>query len=128
MIERERQSREAVWIELSKLFLDTELQPQDYDEIAAVLAASPYSIDELEVIVVKEVAPLCLPNLCTTAGEWQGFDPELVKRSCAANSRPGVLLKWWVRTMFWKGLVRYFTSHHLRELALRIAATREAAR
>jgi hypothetical protein len=40
------------------------------------LARSPYSIDELDAILLWEVYPACRSNLVALAGEWLAFDPE----------------------------------------------------
>jgi hypothetical protein len=52
----------------------------DRDYRAKVLAASPYSIDELTQILASEVYPVCRWNLFSFAGEWAGFDPEWLEK------------------------------------------------
>jgi hypothetical protein len=65
--------RRPVWDALSTLFLDTDVS-LDLEHRARTLAASPYSIVELERILVDEVFPVCSWNLLSVAGEWAGFD------------------------------------------------------
>ena len=65
--------RRPVWDALSTLFLDTDVS-LDLEHRAKTLAASPYSIVELERILVDEVFPICSWNLLSVAGEWAGFD------------------------------------------------------
>ncbi|MGH9959894.1 MAG: DUF7079 family protein [Pyrinomonadaceae bacterium] len=36
-----------------------------------IIAASPYSLEEIESILVDEVYPICKYNLLNVAGEWQ---------------------------------------------------------
>lgn len=67
--------RRAVWETLSDLFLDTDDSLAPSSRIG-VLAASPYSLDELEKILIDEVYLVCRPNLSSVAGEWTGFDPQ----------------------------------------------------
>ena len=66
-------SRRAVWQALSDLFLDTDTS-LSREWRARQLSQSPYSLDELEEILVTEVYPACRGNLFSIAGEWAGFD------------------------------------------------------
>jgi hypothetical protein len=70
--------RLPVWHGLSQLFLDTELQPQDYESIAARLRVCGYSTPELHRILLDEVAPAFGPNLASVAGEWAGWSESAV--------------------------------------------------
>ena len=70
----DRARREPVWIALSGLWLDTELQQGDLREIARVLQASGYDAETLRGIYRFEVAPVVYQNLLTPAGVWDGFD------------------------------------------------------
>ena len=67
--------RRPVWSALSELFLDTRLDSIDLDRIAQNLARSPYSLAELDSILLWEVYPACHTNMLSIAGEWAGFDP-----------------------------------------------------
>jgi hypothetical protein len=71
--------RLPVWHGLSQLFLDTELQREDYESIAARLRASGYSMQELHRILLDEVAPAFAPNLASVAGEWAGWSEDTVR-------------------------------------------------
>src|SRR5687767_5097563 len=71
--------RLPVWHALSDLFLDTELQPEDYRRIAAKLRASAYSPAILRTIFMDEVAPAFVFNLLDVAGEWTGWSEEEVR-------------------------------------------------
>jgi hypothetical protein len=66
--------RLPVWEALSALFLDTELEPSHFLRISQILVASPYTLDEIETILYDEVYDICIWNLRSVAGEWQGFD------------------------------------------------------
>ena len=68
--------RRPVWIALSELWLDTELDEADLHRIADVLRASAYSLIELRQIYLHEVAPVMYPNTLSVAGEWAGVDPD----------------------------------------------------
>jgi hypothetical protein len=70
------EERKPVWVALSNLYLDTELQEDDYKYIAEVFYNSPYSLDEIDLINKYEVAPVLMPNLLSVAGEWAGFDED----------------------------------------------------
>ncbi len=57
------------------MFLDTDVSLTRRWRIER-LAESPYTIEELQTILVEEVYPICKYNLLSIAGEWAGFDPE----------------------------------------------------
>lgn len=71
--------RLPVWTALSGLFLDQELQPGDYRQIAAVIDRSGYSPAEAEAMLRNEVAPAFAVNLWSVAGEWQGWPEDYVR-------------------------------------------------
>jgi hypothetical protein len=73
------EERFRVWDAFSEFFLDTELQPDDHERIAKILAASAYTEDEIEEILIGEVCPACRFNMLSPAGEWMGFDPDWLK-------------------------------------------------
>ena len=68
------QNRRPVWLALSELYLDSELDTEDFERIADTLRSSPYSKTELDRIMFDEVFPVLSPNLRIVAGEWIGFD------------------------------------------------------
>jgi hypothetical protein len=84
--------RLPVWEALSELFLDTELQPDDYERIARILAASSYKESEIEGILIGEVCPTCKWNMMTVAGEWAGFDRDWLREKVSPRlgKRPGI--------------------------------------
>ncbi|MDJ0943808.1 MAG: hypothetical protein QNJ30_10095 [Kiloniellales bacterium] len=98
LTEAEIQDRRPVWVALSELWLDTELQDRDFDHIARVLRASGYDRDALDRILAEEVAPVVYLNLYSVAGVWTGFDPDWL---CAEISRRlrtrGPIRAWLVR-------------------------------
>ncbi|MDD0844798.1 DUF7079 family protein [Pseudomonas sp. Gutcm_11s] len=75
-------SREEVWLALSELWLDNQLDEHDHRHIARVLLASGLSVDELQGIYLEEVAPLLWGNHWTTAGVWDGFDAHWLSAGC----------------------------------------------
>jgi hypothetical protein len=72
-------ARRPVWEALSDLFLDTDVSLARKWRVEA-LAKSPYSVEQLQSILVEEVYPVCKYNLFSIAGEWAGFDPEWLER------------------------------------------------
>ncbi|MDY7538648.1 hypothetical protein QN372_05965 [Undibacterium sp. RTI2.1] len=87
--------RAPVWEALSDFWLDTELQDFQFDHIARVIAASPYSIEEVIAIHNYEVAPAVSANLGSIAGEWSGFDSEWLNSRCIhfASRRQSIWFK-----------------------------------
>ena len=84
-------ARRPVWLALSDMFLDTDTS-LTRDWRARELAASPFSLDELEAILVDEVYPICRANLLSIAGEWAGFDAtwleQRITRRLSSRFRP----------------------------------------
>jgi hypothetical protein len=66
-------NRRPVWEALSDLFLDTDVSLARNWRVG-VLTASPYSVEDIERILIDEVYPICKYNLLSVAGEWAGFD------------------------------------------------------
>lgn len=81
--------RRPVWDALSTLFLDTDtslLRPWR----AQVLAASDYTVAELEQILLDEVSPACTANLRVITGAWAGFDLNWLEERIVSR-RPSLL-------------------------------------
>ena len=91
--------RRPVWLALSDLYLDTEVQ-LFREGNARTLAASPYGLDELDAILRDEVHPACEYNLCMVAGEWAGFDLDWLERRILRGGLPP--RTWWRR--WWRAL------------------------
>ncbi|MGH9901020.1 MAG: DUF7079 family protein, partial [Pyrinomonadaceae bacterium] len=72
----EIERRRPVWLAVSDLWLDTELDEADLRRIAGVLADSGYAVEELTRIYLYEVAPVVYLNMFSVAGAWAGFDPQ----------------------------------------------------
>jgi hypothetical protein len=80
-------TREAVWLALSELWLDTELQPFQHTHIARVLQDSDLPLEEIEAILLYEVAPVVWRNAQCVAGVWTGFDPDWLIDACRRNQQ-----------------------------------------
>lgn len=78
--------RKPVWSELSRLWLDTELDDGDLRVIADTLAHSGYDLPTLERIYRREVAPVVYGNTLTVAGAWSGFDPDWLHAAARRNA------------------------------------------
>lgn len=81
------ENRRPVWQQLSDLFLDTELQQYHFDGMARAVADSPYSLSEIEEILIRELYPVCMPVLMSLTGEWAGFDSNWLERAIVDNPR-----------------------------------------
>lgn len=66
-------NRRPVWSALSSLFLDNDVS-LDRNWRVNLLASSPYSMQDIEQILIDEVYPICVHNLLLVAGEWAYFD------------------------------------------------------
>ncbi|MGF1656794.1 MAG: hypothetical protein ACFCU3_07440 [Verrucomicrobiales bacterium] len=87
------EQRVPVWLALSELFLDTQLETEDFERLAQTLAASPYSVAKIEEILRFEVTPVLQQNLMSIAGEWAGFDPDWLCEKLA----PRIDRRPWIR-------------------------------
>jgi hypothetical protein len=68
--------RKPIWLALSNLYLDTELQDYNFKSIATKVKESPYSFEEVKQIDKQEVFPVLYSNLLSVAGVWNGFDED----------------------------------------------------
>ncbi len=78
--------REAVWLTLSELFLDVDIDDV-LPGVTIALRASTYSAETLDRIMLDEVYPVCHWNLRSVAGDWTGFDTDWLFDRCAARAR-----------------------------------------
>jgi hypothetical protein len=109
----ELQSRTPVWEALSDFWLDTELVDFEFDYIARVISASPYSIAEVRAIHDYEVAPAVSANLAGVAGEWAGFNSEWLTKKCLECASRSHSLSyrtriWFQRPLYWLHTARYW--------------------
>lgn len=78
--------RQPVWSALSDLFLDTDVSLSLAGRVAT-LARSPYSVEQIEAILIDEVYPVCRANLLQVAGEWAAFDDAWLQERIVALRR-----------------------------------------
>lgn len=96
--------REAAWVALAELYLDTDIADR-LPAIAHELAATPFDLDSLERILWDEVHPALRANLASVAGEWAGFERSwLLQRIERVRRRPRLLR--WLTAPVQRGLVR----------------------
>jgi hypothetical protein len=101
--------RRPVWEALSVLFLDTALTDADITAVAMVLAASPYSDEELAAIYHAEVTPACRSNIGMAPGFWDGFpdgwvEQAILSRGLDASQALAGLAEEQRRSWGWGGL------------------------
>ena len=78
----ELERRKPVWKALSEFYLDTELQPSDYDHVARVLGSSGFTLTELKAIDRFEVFPVLINNLLSPTGFWTAFEEPWLHEKC----------------------------------------------
>lgn len=108
--------RRPVWIALADLYLDTELQDDDFRRIAAVCAASSFSWSEILLINYNEVAPALWFNLQEIAGEWAGWDEEWLVTRIKQHYRAAPR-KYFGLVRCWQKKVDFFTQRPLARVA-----------
>lgn len=79
-------ARESVWLALSELWLDADLDEADLAAIARTLAISGFSVAELESIYRLEVAPVVWANTWVTAGSGTVSIPTGCSKPVGATS------------------------------------------
>lgn len=86
-------NRKQIWLALSTLYLDTELQSYDFENMAKIIEKSPYTLAEVKNINKYEVFPILQPNLLSVAGVWEGFDEKWLITSIQNNLQKRNLFK-----------------------------------
>ena len=96
-------SRERVWVLLSELFVDTEHTPEDLLAIAGSLQGTGFSVDEVETILRREVAPVCGRWMLWPGaiGPWPMFDEQELKERIKERLRK----PWYKPPLFHTGLM-----------------------
>ena len=86
-METKIENRKPIWKEISKFYLDTELQESDYISIAKTLKRSKKSIDELKEIDLFEVFSVCKINWVTPfpIGALDEFKTDWLNENCTKN-------------------------------------------
>ena len=86
-------ARRAAWCAFSELYLDTDSHAQ---RLALVrdLAATPFTLQELDQILWHEVHPVLRANLRSVAGEWAGFDQQWLAASITRHLQRPRWLRW----------------------------------
>ncbi|SIS85313.1 hypothetical protein SAMN05421766_104387 [Zobellia uliginosa] len=79
------EQRLPIWQSISEFYLDTELQPHDYNFITRTFLDSGLSLNELKAIDRYEVLPVLKANLINTLGEWRGFDETWLNEECTKH-------------------------------------------
>jgi hypothetical protein len=74
LTEEEIEQRKPLWEAFSEVWLDTELQNYDFENIVDLMLDSKLSIETLNIIFESEVAPVVYKNLFSAVGVWDGFD------------------------------------------------------
>ncbi len=80
-------NRRPVWNALSSLFLDNDVS-LDRSWRVGLLASSPYSMQDIEQILIDEIYPICVHNLLLVAGEWAYFDEEWLESKILSRRIP----------------------------------------
>ena len=114
--------RLPIWSALSEFFLDTELQPNDYERIAQKLAAGNYSENEIEKMLIHEVCPVCRWNALSPAGEWAGFDDEWLMEKIGPRYEKRIRFEF-----LFKIRHRWMYAKHWKKVKMRISEIRRQA-
>ena len=93
--EVETTDRSRMWHLLSAFYLDEHMTSHQLSSIAARCAESKYTIEELDIIMFREVYPALIHNTWAPIGEWVPWSEEEVAarvRKCRYQPTP---VRWW---------------------------------
>jgi hypothetical protein len=95
--------REALWVLLSELFVDTEHTKKDLLAIGKSLRETGFSVEEVETILLREVAPVCGRWMLYPGaiGPWPMVDEQELKEKIEERLRK----PWYKQSLFNKGLM-----------------------
>ncbi|MBS0372283.1 MAG: hypothetical protein JSS57_24130 [Proteobacteria bacterium] len=116
--------RLPVWEALADFWLDTDLVDFQFEHIARVIAASPYSISEVQAIHNFEVAPAVSSNLGSIAGEWAGFDSEWLRERCETFAAKRQSPWFRARMLLQLPFIWFFTARYWRQVIPRVLSLR----
>ena len=109
--------RKPLWLALSDLFLDTELEEFTLTHIAKTMKESGYSLKEINAILMLEVFPVCISNLYPLpGGVWSGFDENDLVKAIISAKRPNRFKQWILRRSFkliqedWEKILQQYDS------------------
>lgn len=85
--------RKSARLAIAELFLDTELDEEDFIRLSRILKQSKLSIDDLDAIYYDEIAPLLYGNLDSTAGVWEGFDADWLEAELIRHNQARFITK-----------------------------------
>src|SRR5688500_14689835 len=66
---------------------DTELEHNDFLQIATILSARGYSLEQLKRINYEEVAPVVSFNLMSVGGVWNGFHEDWLENEILKKAK-----------------------------------------
>lgn len=117
MNDSEIEKRKPVWLALSRMYLDTELQQYDIDLIIDAIKESPFSLEEVMTIDKYEVFPVLYQNLMSVAGVWNAFEESwLVNEILSSLNKRNTLRTFIIKVIYVSQKAKY------RKLWMNIAA------
>ena len=93
-----------IWLCLSNLYLDTELQAFELKSMADLFKDLDMSLEELQKVDRYEVFPSLYKNHLSVAGAWAAFDKAWLVQQCEENKQKRK--SWFFRA--WVQFLDYF--------------------
>ncbi|WP_235296562.1 DUF7079 family protein [Portibacter marinus] len=100
-------ARKNLWIALSELYVDNEIQEYDLQQIVKAIDKGQFTLKEAKRINREEVFSVLKYNLMGIAGNWTGFDPEWL------IGRITHYLEWKVLFLNWPNSILYFSRRKM---------------
>lgn len=115
------EDRKLVWWALSDLYLDTELDENDFKYIALTIFNSPYTYDKVREIDQYEVFPVLFSNLLNPMGEWGGFNDKILFKNVlnwmeSRTKLDMVAVQWgypmyrWMNKEYWRKIEEIYSK------------------
>ncbi|MCM2972057.1 MULTISPECIES: DUF7079 family protein [Larsenimonas] len=91
-------SRQTLWMSLTRLWLDDEPSPDDYDDMASEILRHDHTDKQLEWIYRLELAPVMVKYQVSITQGWKAFEPERILPPLVRHNQRMTPMKrrWWI--------------------------------
>jgi len=108
--------KKPLWLVLSDLFLDIEIEDSDLSSIVQIMKKSGFDLVEIGKILMDDVFPICIGNMYSVAGVWTGFNENELFEAIIKSKPPNLLQRYINKVRFrmikdkWQTIVEKFNS------------------
>ena len=84
-----------MWHMLSYFYLDHEMTHEHLSWVAERCAKSPYTVEELDIIMFRDLYPALIQNRWSPVGEWLPWSEEFVVARVHKYRHKPTPVRWW---------------------------------